>query len=416
MTGARPSSCRCSATIHQAFADDDVDRVAAHLERCEACSTEWSVLEALASAAKRAAICELSTAAKDELRGKLLMEARAVAKQTPARRSRSMVFALALAAGITAAIGIAVVWRSMPTRARAAQEVMASLRRATIHQRDGARFAILSSQPDEIVRLYEGTIAVDVLPLERGERFRVMTRDAEVEVHGTEFVVSASADKLTLVVVERGLVEVRSGGAAPRIVTATDRWALPENNNAQVVAPSTDVAVSEVAPAPAPAPVSGRRRRALSSGTRSHPRQHEAQVAVDIAGTETSHALQQASPASEEIAFQEGWAALRSGDPIGASRSFASVPPDAALGEDAIFWRGIALARAGRASEATHILEQFLVMFPKSPHRDEAQVNLGHLRHRMGNDTLAAASFVEAQKSANSEIQERAQRGLREIR
>src|SRR5207302_1565888 len=74
----------------------------------------------------------------------------------------------------------------------------------TILAQPGAEFIRLGQPPDEIVRLSQGTLTVEVSPLGAGERFRVITSDAEVEVRGTAFDVVAAADRLTAVRVHHG--------------------------------------------------------------------------------------------------------------------------------------------------------------------------------------------------------------------
>jgi ferric-dicitrate binding protein FerR (iron transport regulator) len=71
---------------------------------------------------------------------------------------------------------------------------------------------IHSCQPDEIVRLFGGTLTVRVDPLRSNERFRIVTGDALVEVKGAVFDVTATEDRLTSVRVISGIVEVRPSG------------------------------------------------------------------------------------------------------------------------------------------------------------------------------------------------------------
>ncbi len=78
--------------------------------------------------------------------------------------------------------------------------------------------------PDEVVRLTEGEIRVEVMPLHPGERFRVQVGDGEVEVHGTAFEVRAEHDRLRRVQVLHGVVEVRKVGRKPQRLEAGDRW------------------------------------------------------------------------------------------------------------------------------------------------------------------------------------------------
>ena len=95
--------------------------------------------------------------------------------------------------------------------------------RASIRAIGNARFFRAQPPPDEIVRLDDGRIELDVIPLAAGERFRVVTDHGEVEVRGTIFEVLASNRSLRSVSVSRGRVEVRSGSGLS-VLDAGDRW------------------------------------------------------------------------------------------------------------------------------------------------------------------------------------------------
>ena len=71
---------------------------------------------------------------------------------------------------------------------------------------------VCSLLPTRSSDLDDGRIELDVVPLARGERFRVATDNGEVEVRGTSFEVLAADRQLRAVSVSRGRVEVRSGG------------------------------------------------------------------------------------------------------------------------------------------------------------------------------------------------------------
>ena len=96
--------------------------------------------------------------------------------------------------------------------------------RATIRAIGPARFSRAQFQPDEIVRLDDGEIELDIAPLHAHERFRVVTDDGEVEVRGTRFKVSVIDHHLASVHVWKGLVEVRSSGGAQAMLAPGDDW------------------------------------------------------------------------------------------------------------------------------------------------------------------------------------------------
>ncbi|HLW45161.1 MAG TPA: FecR family protein [Acidimicrobiales bacterium] len=122
-----------------------------------------------------------------------------------------------------------------------------------------AQFERVGKAPDEIVRLVEGRIHVEVAHLEPAQRFRVVTSDAVVEVRGTAFDVQASGARLQNVAVERGRVEVRTATTPPTVLGQGSHWAVGEST---VTVPP--------GPAPTPAPVAGPLRVTRPARERSH--------------------------------------------------------------------------------------------------------------------------------------------------
>ena len=96
----------------------------------------------------------------------------------------------------------------------------------------------------EAVKLVRGRAHLQVRKLHGGQRFHVLTPDADVQVRGTEFDVElvdshAGARSGTCVRVEEGLVAVVAAGAT-HLVSAGQTWGCPD--------------VQAAAPVPAPAP------------------------------------------------------------------------------------------------------------------------------------------------------------------
>ncbi|MCA9617895.1 MAG: tetratricopeptide repeat protein [Myxococcales bacterium] len=339
-------ACRRSAEIHRAFSEGSRASVAAHLRDCARCEEEWAALAALAAQARSLPVMRLDAGTKADIRGKLLLAAR---REEPSKRPTSrrrlrafFVAALALAGAVAA------VMFDLPPEAEVATARQGSLflRRGTIRGHHDAVFAAISSQPDEVVVLYQGTVSVEVSPLHPGERFRIVTDDAQIEVVGTEFDVTVDEGKLLGVVVDEGLVEVRGRGGALVSLPAGSDWEAPPAAPAE---PSADEAI------PAPAPPAS----AAPSAPPSAP--------------------PPVGPSADELAFRRGWDALRRDDPEAAVRAFEGVVRDAPLAPDAAFWRGVALARAGRRAEAIFALEQFVRIHPASPHASEARALLARL-------------------------------------
>jgi ferric-dicitrate binding protein FerR (iron transport regulator) len=89
---------------------------------------------------------------------------------------------------------------------------------------------LLRADAEQWLRLGRGAVALHVAKLKSGQRFVVLTPDAEVEVRGTRFHVALAAPDEscgrgtpTRVVVDEGVVVVRSASAEVR-VSAGQRW------------------------------------------------------------------------------------------------------------------------------------------------------------------------------------------------
>jgi TolA-binding protein len=267
----------------------------------------------------------------------------------------------------------------------------------------GARWTARSAGPDESVRLGDGAIDVEVEPLHPGERFRVIVGDAELEVRGTAFTATARADRLVEVAVAHGRVDVvpvpGTALGAPATLTAGQSWhaAADAVAAAPVPAPTPPVAgdVREsVERPPAPAPPSPPPASPPRAPAAAPPRPHRVTAA---ARREPAPALEPAQPAAappsppppapasrapEEASYDDAWAALRAGDFAHAAGGFARVvllAPDSPLGEDAGFWRAVALARARRSLEAVAAFHDFLDGHPHSSRAGEASAMLGWL-------------------------------------
>src|SRR5262249_1118357 len=150
-----------------------------------------------------------------------------------------------------------------------------------------ARFSRVRPGPDEIVRVDEGTIHLDVAPLGVGDRFRVVTADAEVEVRGTAFQVTAAASQLVAVRVWHGRVEVPGGGGV-----AGGLGAGGEGVRSAAAAPAT-VLGAAVPPPPAP------RSRAPRLHARLPAKAAAARASADVS-----------IDASGDASFDAAWALL----------------------------------------------------------------------------------------------------------
>ncbi|MBI5477308.1 MAG: FecR domain-containing protein [Deltaproteobacteria bacterium] len=342
-----------------------------------------------------------------------------VAERPPRRRSwlRPMLFAAALGAASAAfAVGLhALVVRGRPG---AQNGVAAQTYRAQIFPHPGASFVRAWPSPDEIVRLTEGTITVEVSRLGPGERFRVITGDGEIEVRGTAFDVSAAGDRLAAVRVMTGRVRIRSGANATTEIGPGERWqarllaagapaaAPPENSPAS--APTVAVAhllaggrsPAPVAPPPPPRNVPGPSSRTAGPAPDRDP-----------------SAPPRATRAVETL-YDEAWGELRAGRAGPAAATFERAALAAAgtpLAEDATFWQGVALRRAGRRAPAGRVLVAFIERYPRSPRASEAAAILGWLLLDDGDLAGAERRLTAAARDPVPKVRDSARAGLAEL-
>lgn len=345
---------------------------------------------------------EPATGRAEQNRTRMLAGAAAVAQH---RRSSRMPF---VAVGLSlAAAAATVVWFAGRKDESAGVAVTEPVARETIVASNGGQFDRVASWPDYEVRVRTGRVSFDVGPVQRGERFRVMTADSELEVRGTRFVVEATQDRLVMVLVDEGTVEVRMPSHEPITVRAGERWSPPRT------AQRDDVVPGPVAP-----------------GAESQVTRHEVETTVDApATTKRSPAVEaprkpaisvepvaptpvHVKPSAAE--FRRGWTLLRAGDAGGASKAFAKACSDAGADarEDACYWSGVAAKRAGQTSAARDALARFISSFPSSSRAGEAAALLGWLLYDGGDLDGAERRFRAAAKDRVPSVRESAERGL----
>jgi hypothetical protein len=263
--------------------------------------------------------------------------------------------------------------------------------RATINVLELASYWVIRPQPDEIVRLVEGTIEVDVDHLEPGERFRVVTKDAEIEVRGTTFEVTALGDRLEEVRVLRGVVEVRSGDDSA-VLRDGERWKRPRP---VVIEPSSRPELERE-------PLRPRKERRRVARTPS--------VAADPPASERSRGTQ----------YEAAWSAFRNEDFVEAADRFARAASDEdeepVVREEARYFLAVALARSNRSDAAMTVLETFTSEHPSSPRRGEAFAMLGWMRLDRGDDARATDAFQSALREGSARAKRSAESGLERIR
>jgi TolA-binding protein/DNA-binding phage protein len=388
-------SCPAGWEITQALSQPETSAdVIHHVRDCPACAQLAAELRGVISAAaEMPPVAPLSQAARERISRALSMasdeatppsatlsSATLSSATLPLDRRRRMRFAWAFAAGLA---GVAVVLGGWFTAARhpaipqVTQRPAESTSLAKVHAFGEARFHRFSEPPDEMVRLESGRVAFEVAHLTSEQRFRVVTRDGEVEVRGTRFETEARDGVLWAVVVTEGKVDVRVGDTVLRL-RAGDEW--------QRQPPL--LAVEE--PATAEPAVQPERAKPAS----------------------------RASRASKE-SFDLAWSHLRRREWDGAMRGFAEVATQAhgqALEEDALYWQAVATARAGRARGASQLFEALLQRFPAGARTGAATLALAWLRFDAGERDNARALFERAAQDSSAKVREGADEGLHRLR
>ncbi|MBI5487480.1 MAG: FecR domain-containing protein [Deltaproteobacteria bacterium] len=431
------TSCPSSRELSRAFPTGADEVLRRHLAACPACAAGWHAMERVAELARGLPEGQPTGERREDVRTALLATSAAVSGAAPSRRrwpwiaagGLALVAAAVAGAWLTGGHGGGARRAAVGAGARRAT-VGAGARRATVHAQPHASFVLVGTQPDELVRLAHGTLTVEVSPLAPGERFRVVTADAEVEVRGTAFDVVAADDRLVAVRVFRGHVEVRPAGRAEVALGAGQRWEVPAmlaTATATVPTESTRTgAAAPVAEAPGASVASSDRVSALSAPdprtVREVRRERPARAAAAdgaAAGADVQRPpLVTASSGPAEAAFDEGWRALRDGDPAGAAEAFgraAAAGTGAPLAEDAAFWRAVALGRAGRDAEAAGALAIFLDRYPSSPRVGEASAMYGWILLELGELDAAEARFRAAAGDRVPAVRGGAQRGLEAV-
>lgn len=385
-------SCPNPIELSRALVAGIDDRLRAHLAGCDRCSAELAAHAAIAAEARRLPVDEPSPDRAQSVRNALLVAARA---PTPAPRPR-LWWALGVAGALAAAAVLLVVIlprSSSPTY------------RGTIHAQAGASYVRIGAAPDEIVRLTDGTITVEVAALSPGERFRVVTADGEVEVRGTAFDVTADHDHLRAVRVLHGRVEVRAEGSTRRTLAAGERWELglaqtPSDASGSTAAIANAVPTSSGATVPSGATSSTAK---IATGASSDPHASSGTAAIAgvaptasidpraSTGSSTSRAATNTSTsraATSETTSTDprAPAASTARTPTGASTSSSSAPGTPSITtttkgsqttaprrpNELLFERGWAALAKGDAAGAAATFERAAKAAPSAPLAEDA--------------------------------------------
>ena len=369
------SRCPSAPDLERAFFAGD-DSVAQHVEACDKCSAEWDEIEML-SALAGSLPAPIDAAKKESLRTAVVS---APAPKAPRRwpvRTFGAVGASALAAGVMIA------W--MLTEPPASVVEDRPVAEARVTELEKSRFWIAGHQPDEIVRLVDGAISLDVDRLEPSARFRVVTGDAEVEVRGTTFDVVAKKDRLQHVAVLSGRVEVRVRGRHVATLDEGETWTVEPPKVLPVPEPKVKV---------------------------------KAKTKVETVALPVKPAEVEPEPRTE-TAFELGWAALQTKRFGEAADAFARAGADAATDAeraDAQFFLGVALARDGDKGAALAAFERFLDDHPSSPRAAEVAAMAGWILYDEKEEARAEALFEKAAASNVPRVKKSGEDGLEAIR
>lgn len=461
----RPSnrSCPSFETLSRGVSEPLSRRVAAHLDGCLACRRTRDALVELDEAARL-----LPITVPDPLLARRMEEALvAIAPAQVAERgsrTRLLAWGAAIAAGIALAIAIVPSSGRDPLH-RFEASANARFERVTRHATGDSDSTL------ELVRLEEGTVALQVEHLGPKERVVVATADAEVEVRGTRFEVDAEGGRLRGVAVHEGKVEVRVAGRGPVLLLSGDRWtrddtalrALEVSDAASNSRPPReDAVVAEASTGPLGASTDSPRASGASldaiaaskDGARASGDPAGGLLPIGAPGARRSHrstskaaapspldppglaaaasspldppALAVTAPAPPEPkspdaptfpaeeAFASGWAALRDGAPLDAARHFSIAAAGEAgdLAGDAAYWELVSLARAGDAAAAESRMVRFLERNRSSQRAGEVALMLGLRLAARGDRQGAVPHLHTAAGDPNDDVRERARQAL----
>lgn len=391
------SSCPSEIRLTQALSEGMDGPLAAHVHGCGSCQQVISDLRPIVELAPALPYVAPSEHDRVAARERLLHAARSV----PLKPKPWTVMSPWLAAAAVLLIIVGAALRPKPSTTVALH--------GRVDPLGPARFAHQGPPADEIVRLADGSILVEVSPLSPGERFRVVTGADEIEVRGTLFEATAASERLQAVRVLRGVVEVHPRGGAMQRLAVGERWHATAVTQADPPSPAVAPALKPIAVVRPSVPT-----------TPAAPARPIARVAVvpDAGHADDSPAPASPAPTPEERSFAEGMDALRAGQYSAAAAAFertVQVAGNQSMAEDARYFRAIALARAGRAEPAIAAMEEFLKRHAASARAGEISSILGWQLLDRGAIDAAEARFRAALADRRAEVRKSAEKGIQAI-
>jgi TolA-binding protein len=256
-----------------------------------------------------------------------------------------------------------------------------------------------SAAPDEVVRLEDGSVRLDVSALAVGERVRVIVGDTEIDARAGSFEATARSGTLAAVQVVAGSVDVRSVQQPHAVIIAGQRWDMNvEAERDTFIHDGAEPPPSSARPAP-----------------RSRVDDPPAPEQPAITTPPTPALPPPIAGSGMAQLFERGFQQLKAGRPNDALSTFDDAlarHPHDPLAEDVAFWRGVALARLGRAELAMSALTDFIARFPQSPRAGEASAMVGWMLFEAGRYEDAEQRFRAATSDRATPVRESAQRGL----
>jgi len=364
MSGQCPRAPEVDAALDRRLSDAAARDALGHAARCPDC-------DALRRARPRVRelLDALPDGAPDELSARRL-RARLVSsalRREAAPRPRWAFAAVAVAAALALVVGLRVA-RAPAGDALGPGESRLGVAGA-LRPSPGAVWSLRDERGDTRVLLDDGAVTLRVRRRRAGERFRVVLRDAEVEVRGTRFEVTARGGSLRAVRVEEGLVAVRRRGDAELLLAAGSRFVAPEvtpppePRREAPVTPPTVVADAAPRRPVAPAPDPGREFRA---GALAHVRGDHATAAAAL------------------------------------GRFLTSSAPNDPRREDARYVRVLALRGVGREEEAAAEAWRYLREFPAGLRCAETASWLARSLAARGDCEGAARAAMRVPEGANA--------------
>lgn len=400
------NTCPSSEQLTRAAVEgcDDVTRE--HIENCGSCAVETESVRQLIEVGAKLPDGRPSDARAEMVLNSLMA---ASAGSSPPKRKPTVVWvAAAIAAGVAGLVMfLALAGSEVETTVSEPQQAVTH--RAQVFAHPGASHMVMGTQPDEIVRVSNGTVTVEVDKLEPGERFRIVTGDAEVEVKGTAFDVTVENDRLKQVRVLSGVVEVRCREIAAVTLHSGELWNKPvrakmaaeDLETEDVKGEETEIEIASIL-------------ESVKYGERAESRGTTIPVPEPVV---EDSPVRSTDPI--ETAFNMGWRALREGKSSMAAQYFAQVAgapgADPSIVGEALFWKAVAHDRSGSATLATEELGNFLRDYPDSSRRGEACAMLGWKLVKSGNHERAAQLFRLALKDPVPRVRLSAQEGLWEL-